>query len=67
MRSPTSYGCLTKRKIIDVRTSASEDPMSQLKPVLQCKHNWKMGFESNGLTKDQGAGTGDKSDQLRFL
>lgn len=26
-----------------------------------------MGFESNGHTEDQGASTGDKGDQLRFL
>lgn len=31
--SPTSYGCFMNRKMIEVKTSAREEPISQLKPV----------------------------------
>ena len=57
--SPTSYGCLIKRKMIEVNTSESEFPMSQLRPRMSVPapvmrvSNWASYWISNTKHNDK--------------
>lgn len=67
MRSPTSYGCFTNRKMIEVRTSDREVPMSQLRPARVSWFDWGTCEHRKILTEEQATRAGYECDQLRFL